>query len=164
MRGIENFQRQFICMFIGVVHDLLQELFEEDAREHGDGQQYQPRHDQRKFCAQPELHSGYDSVSVRSLPYSFSLLCNVLRLTPRSSAARVLLFPVADRVCKINSRSIASTVVPIGNLIADKSFGPFAAVFPNSPGKLDRPINSFSDMIAARSSTLRSSRIFPGQV
>src|SRR5258708_7966188 len=98
MWGVKHLRRQLICTLIGIVHDLLQKLFEENAGEHCDGQKHQSRHDQGKFCAQPELHSGYDSVSARSLPYSFSLLCNVFRLTPKSSAARVLLLPVAERV------------------------------------------------------------------
>src|SRR6516225_4310355 len=40
----------------------------------------------------------YASASALSLPYSFSLLCNVFRLTPSNSAALVLLLPVACSV------------------------------------------------------------------
>ena len=51
-----------------------------------------------------------------------------------------------------------------GNLMDDRSPGFFAAVLPNSPGRQARVISSLSDMIAARSRMLRSSRMFPGQV
>src|SRR5208283_5361443 len=112
----------------------------------------------------PRCIPSYVSVSARSLPYSFSLLCRVFRLTSRSSAARVLLLPVATSVCRMSSFSIASTVVPIGNLIMDRSPGLFAGTRPNSPGKLAREIKSFSLMIAARSRMLRNSRTFPGHV
>ena len=58
---------------------------------------------------------------LRSASYSFSLLCSVFRLIPSSSAARVLLL-VAARVCRISSRSMASTVVPRGKR-SDGQFG-----------------------------------------
>src|ERR1035441_8982143 len=45
-------------------------------------------------------------------PYSFNLLCSVLRLIPRISAARVLLLCVASRVLRISKRSPSPTVVP----------------------------------------------------
>src|SRR5205823_10111823 len=75
------------------------------------------------------------SDSGRSPPYSLSLLWSVFKLIPRSSAARVLLFPVALSVWRMSSRSMASTVVPTGNLMVDRSLGPFAAILPNSGGR-----------------------------
>src|SRR5581483_1639603 len=42
----------------------------------------------------------------------FSLLCSVLRLMPRISAARVLLSRVCARVIMIRRRSASATVVP----------------------------------------------------
>src|SRR4029077_5208717 len=122
---------------------LLKNLFEKFAEAHcrknHHDEQNEARHNERELGAQPELHGHY-SASARSPPYSFSLLCRVLRLIPRSSAARVLLLPVAPRVCRMSSRSIASTVVPTGNLIAERSLGPLAPVFPNSPGRHARVI------------------------
>src|SRR5262249_61935408 len=47
--------------------------------------------------------------------YLWSLLCSVLRLMPRISAARVLLPPVCFSVRKISSRSASSTVEPAGS-------------------------------------------------
>src|SRR5437868_456933 len=47
-----------------------------------------------------------------ALPYSFNLLCKVLRLMPRISAARVLLLFVDSKVLRINRRSASPTVVP----------------------------------------------------
>src|SRR5271168_268796 len=159
----KNVVRQVFGVLVGLLQHLLQQLREENHREHRHHKEHQRGHHQRQFCAQPQLHGRY-SASARSVPYSLSLLCRVFKLMPRRSAARVLLFPVAFSVCKISSRSIASTVVPTGNFIAARSLGPLAAFLPNSSGSVERVIKSFSHMIAARSKTLRSSRIFPGQV
>src|SRR5580692_2956314 len=155
--------RQILGVLVGFLQHLLQQLPQKNHGQNCRHQKYQRGHHQRQLCAQPQLHGRY-SASARSVPYSLSLLCSVFRLMPSRSAARVLLFPVAPSVCKISSRSIATTVVPTGNLMAAKSLGPFVEVFPNSPGREDREIKSFSHIIAARSSTLRSSRIFPGHV
>ncbi len=59
---------------------------------------------------------------------------------------------------------MASTVVPTGNLIVERSLGPLACDLPNSSGRHPRVIKSFSHMIVERSSTLRNSRMLPGQV
>src|SRR5258707_1250670 len=53
---------------------------------------------------------------------------------------------------------------PIGNFTPPRSLVVLAVDLPNSPGRLEREIKSFSHIIAERSSTLRNSRILPGQV
>ncbi len=93
--------------------------------------EHQPRHYQRKFCAQPELHRrGSYSPSALSLPYSFNLLCSVFKLMPSNSAARVLLLSrrgqrlqdqfAFHRVHRRADREIS---------IAPRSLGLFAADF-----------------------------------
>jgi len=68
------------------------------------------------------------------------------------------------RFCRISSRSIASTVVPTGNLKWSKG----SLALRLRLAKLVRQTASrdqvFSHMIVERSSTLRSSRTFPGHV
>ena len=97
-RGVENFAIQLLCAHIGVVENLLEQQVQEDHGQDQGGQENEACHDEVSLARSPSCILCYDSVSARSLPYSLSLLCRVLRLTPRSSAARVLLLPVAAKV------------------------------------------------------------------
>ena len=70
------------------------------------------------------------------LPYSRSLLCNVFRLMPRISAARVLLLWVDSRVLKISIRSASSTVVPTSSWMAlARQFGGGRMAVPKPGGR-----------------------------
>ncbi len=73
-----------------------------------------------------QISSFAGSASAVALPYSFSLLCNVFRLMPRISAARVLLLLVASRVFRINIFSASPTVVPTPSCTASGSWTPVA--------------------------------------
>src|SRR5215469_4644742 len=98
-------------------------------------------------------------------PYSFNLLCRVLRLIPRISAARVLLLFVDSRVFKISCLSASSTVVPTPTWMAFGSELTLRGLVDPKPG--GRCLVSTSGPVQrmmARSSELRSSRTLPGQL
>src|SRR5262249_54204693 len=98
-------------------------------------------------------------------PYSFSLLCNVFKLMPRISAARVLLLLVDSSVFRIRRRSASPTVVPTPTRTLLASLA--VACVPPEPKAGDRWHGSTvltSQAITARSRVLRSSRMFPGQL
>src|SRR5947208_5351747 len=103
--------------------------------------------------------------SVPEPPYSFSLLCKVFKLIPRISAARVLLLLVDSRVLIISNRSASPTVVPTPTRMESASSAEGRTrVCPNPGGKCFVSTIAPSQTITARSSVLRSSRTFPGQV
>src|SRR3954462_5674259 len=99
-----------------------------------------------------------------ALPYSFNLLCNVLRLMPRISAARVLLLLVDSKVLRISRRSASPTVVPTPTRIESASSTETRmGEWPNPGGKCLVSMTGPSHTMTARSKVLRSSRTFPGQ-
>src|SRR2546423_8979580 len=98
-----------------------------------------------------------------ALPYSFNLLCKVLRLIPRISAARVLLLFVDSKVLIISRRSASPTVVPTPTRMESaSSTDTRIGEWPKPGGKCLVSITGPSQTMTARSSVLRSSRTFPG--
>src|SRR3989442_14774394 len=72
-------------------------------------------HNQDKGAERDDLPGAEREAHTRQVLYLWSLLCSVLRLMPRISAARVLLPPVCLSVRRMSSRSASSTVVPMGS-------------------------------------------------
>ena len=101
---------------------------------HGQDQQ---RGGQRDFSLQAKVHRwpSLQCEGIFAASYSFSLLCNVFRLIPSSSAARVLLLVEAS-VCRMSSRSAASTVVPSGNRSDARSVAEAAGAVPEIRGQI----------------------------
>src|SRR5947208_12470872 len=124
------------------------------------------------FQAEARSHGKTQALVSAAVPreaasYSLSLLCNVFRLMPRISAARVLLLLVDSSVFKMSRRSASPTVVPIPRRTALGSLAAGAGIACPKPGGKCRVSTIFvpgSHTMMARSSTLRSSRTFPGQL
>src|SRR5450432_1595658 len=98
---------------------LTQQLAQLKTRQHRDHEEDQAGDGDNEFCLQAHAaertYSSTTSAAV-VLPYSFNLLCNVLRLIPSISAARVLLFVVDSSVLRMRTRSASSTVVPTSSM------------------------------------------------
>src|SRR5262245_51564533 len=125
-----------------------------DGRRHHDQQDHDgERQDLPRAEAQP--HAAQEL-------YLWSLLCSVLRLMPRISAARALLPPVCLRVRKISSRSASSTVVPTGSTRSPSVADATGSVGVPSGGRCSARTRPPEHTLTARSITLRSSRTLPG--
>src|SRR2546425_5789661 len=120
-------------------------------------------HEQDNGAERDDLPGAERETHTRQVLYLWSLLCRVLRLMPRISAARVLLPPVCLSVLRISSRSASSTVVPTGSTTSASVVGVTGATDVPSGGRCSLRTKSPAHTMTARSITFRSSRTFPGQ-
>jgi len=124
------------------------------------------RHHQREFCPQPQLHRTFLlrlGAVFRRISFQF-VVERLQALIPRRSACPLLLFPSGCQRLQDQPRSIASTVVPTGNLMSSNrsALRRSLAEFPRQASARDQ---LFFTHDRGAPSTLRQPRgYFPGQV
>src|SRR3989441_9350950 len=114
-------------------------------------------HEQDNGAERDDLPGAERETHTRQVLYLWSLLCSVLRLMPRISAARVLLPPVCLSVRRMSSRSASSTVVPTGSTTSPSLVVAAGALRAPNPGRRSAGVRSSGHTNTSRAVTFRGS-------